>query len=211
MSMRASARFRRLRVVLLVAVAFIAVVGVTVGPSRALAAAGAMTAEPPTQNTPFLPAASPMNITIANLTANQLTVTNNVQITLANGSQVTTTKYTFQKLALNNNTVITTTDGGSTVHLSIPSGGQLGGTDTSGAAETTVMWGNISNLCITVLIQICGIQGLLNFFGSIIPITSGASNFVGTIYAIQTTDNHAALSTSNNPVQLPGSLWVTTP
>jgi hypothetical protein len=55
------------------------------------------------------------------------------------------------------------------------------------------------------------VQGLLNALGSIIPLTAGASNFVGDIYAIQTTDDHAALSSTNNPVHLPGTLAVTTP
>jgi len=73
------------------------------------------------------------------------------------------------------------------------------------------MWGDIGNLCVTVLFEICGIQGLLNFFGSIIKLDAGATKFSADIYGIQTIDDHAALDSTDNPVHLPGTITVTSP
>ncbi|SEM00993.1 hypothetical protein [Streptacidiphilus jiangxiensis] len=179
-------------------------------PGRHLAAA-VLPGEPTPMGVPFLPSSTPLHITIAAMVANQMTVQNNVTIRLADGSTVTTTRYTFVKLQISSNMAVTQSVNGYTLHINVPSNGSLGGLDTAGNAETTVMWGNISNICVTVIFQICGVQGLLNALGSIIPLTAGAQNFVGDIYAIQTTDDHAALSSTNNPVHLPGSLAVSTP
>ncbi|TWF91577.1 hypothetical protein [Kitasatospora viridis] len=59
------------------------------------------------------------------------------------------------------------------------------------------MWGTINNICVTVLVPICGVQGLLNFFGSFIKLNAGASGFDADVYGIQTTDDHAALGSTN--------------
>ncbi|MCD0451792.1 hypothetical protein LO762_21715 [Actinocorallia sp. API 0066] len=200
-----------MRSISLVITLFVALVVTALGPTRLVSEARALAAAPAPLNTPFLPASAPMRVTIASLTAVNLSVTTNVTIRLADNTTVTTNRYTFQKLSLNSNTVITSNNGTSTVTVRVPGYGSLGGTDSAGKPQTTVMWGNISRLCVTVILQICGIQGLLNFFGSLIPLTAGASGFIGDIYAIRTMDDHAELSETQNPVHLPGSLTVTTP
>jgi hypothetical protein len=207
MTLRSRRLVRRLAVL---GTAFFALVALAIGPATPAHSLGFVQAEPTPVGTPFLPATAPLHVTISQLTANNLTVQNSVTIMLANGTQVTTTKYTFTQLVINSNMQITDAGTGG-VAISVPNTGSLGGTDTSGSPETTVMWGNITNLCVTVIFQICGIQGLVNFFGSFISLSTGASNFAGDIYAIQTTDNHAALSSTNNPVHLPGTLSVTSP
>ncbi|MFC9020801.1 hypothetical protein ACFTZG_32440 [Streptomyces albidoflavus] len=70
------------------------------------------------------------------------------------------------------------------------------------------MWGDIHQVCLNVVVRICGVQGLLNAFGSVIPLTAGASDFDGTIYAIRATGNRPGLGSTDNPVHLPGSISV---
>lgn len=161
---------------------------------------------------PFLPSPDPLHVTIGSMVAVSMTVEKNVTIRLSDGSTRTTTKYTFTKLQIRSHmNVVQRAAAGHTVTIDVPGEGSLGGYDSAGKAETTTMWGNITNVCVRVLVKICGVQGLLDFFGSLIPLTAGAEDFAGDIYAIRTVDDHAALNSTDNPVHLPGTITVTTP
>ncbi|MER5638886.1 hypothetical protein ABT095_18220 [Kitasatospora sp. NPDC002227] len=205
----------RWRQLLSVAGAFALLVAVAVLPGEGHAHAAApqvLPGEPAPLGMPYLPTPSAMHVTIDNLTAIGLTVKNNVTIRLSDGTTVTTTQYTFTQLQVNSHMHVThTAPDGTALTIDIPAAGSLGGLDTAGQPETTVMWGTIDNICVTVLIPICGVQGLLNFFGSFIKLNAGASGFDARVYGIQTIDNHAALSSTDNPVHLPGTITVTTP
>ncbi|MFJ5229570.1 hypothetical protein ACIQBJ_06660 [Kitasatospora sp. NPDC088391] len=168
--------------------------------------------EPLPLGMPFLPTPTPMHVTIASMKAVGLSVKNNVTVRLSDGTTRTTTQYTFTQLAIRSNMQVAhTAPDGTSLTISVPGTGSLGGLDQAGQPETTMMWGDISNLCVTVLFEICGIQGLLNFFGSFIKLDAGATKFAGDIYGIQTIDDHAALDSTNNPVHLPGTITVTSP
>ncbi|MER6480192.1 hypothetical protein ACFFSH_23240 [Streptomyces filamentosus] len=160
---------------------------------------------------PFLPSPYPLEVSIDSLVAVSLTVEKDVTIRLSDGTPKNVTKYTFTKLKIRSHMNVTQRADGHTVVIDVPDEGSLGGYDSAGKPETTVMWGNISNVCVRVVFQICQVQGLLEFFGSFIPLTAGAEDFRGTIYAIRTTDDHAALNSTDNPVHLPGTITVTTP
>ncbi|MEV7569991.1 hypothetical protein [Streptomyces tanashiensis] len=160
---------------------------------------------------PFLPSPDPLHVTIGSMVAVSMTVQKNVTIRLSDGSTRTTTQYTFTKLKIRSHMNVVQRAAGHTVTIDVPGEGSLGGYDSAGKAETTTMWGNITNVCVRVLVKICGVQGLLDFFGSLIPLTAGAEDFTGDIYAIRTVDDHAALDSTDNPVHLPGTLTVTTP
>ncbi|MCZ7417702.1 MULTISPECIES: hypothetical protein [unclassified Streptomyces] len=180
-------------------------------PQRGSSAAGPVAAEATPLGMPFLPSADPMHVTINSLVAVSLTVDTGVTIRLSDGTTRTTNKYTFTKLKIREHLNMTQRADGHTVVLDVPDTGSLGGYDTQGNPETTEMWGDIDNICVRVLIKICGVQGLLDFFGSIIPLTAGAEDFDATVYAIRTTDDHAALDSTDNPVHLPGTITVTSP
>ncbi|MFG3039709.1 hypothetical protein ACGFYZ_22710 [Streptomyces sp. NPDC048330] len=160
---------------------------------------------------PFLPAPDPLHVTISSMVAVSMTVDKNVTIRLSDGTTRTTTQYTFTKLKIRSHMNVTQRAAGHTVTIDVPGEGSLGGYDSAGKPETTTMWGNITHVCVRVLVRICGVQGLLDFFGSFIPLTAGAEDFVGDIYAIRTVDDHAALDSTDNPVHLPGTITVTTP
>ncbi|MFJ5832123.1 hypothetical protein [Streptomyces sp. NPDC093089] len=169
------------------------------------------TAAPEPLGVPFLPAPDPLHVTISSMVAVSMTVDKNVTIRLSDGTTRTTTQYTFTKLKIRSHMNVTQRAAGHTVSIDVPQEGSLGGYDSAGKPETTTMWGNITNVCVRVLVKICGVQGLLDFFGSLIPLTAGAEDFVGDIYAIRTVDDHAALNSTDNPVHLPGTITVTTP
>ncbi|MEU4062573.1 hypothetical protein AB0F25_09065 [Streptomyces wedmorensis] len=160
---------------------------------------------------PFLPSPDPLHVTISSMVAVSMTVDKGVTIRLSDGTTRTTTQYTFTKLKIRSHMNVTQRAAGHTVTIDVPQEGSLGGYDSAGNPETTTMWGNITNVCVRVLVKICGVQGLLDFFGSFIPLTAGAEDFVGDIYAIRTVDDHAALNSTDNPVHLPGTITVTTP
>ncbi|GGV01520.1 hypothetical protein GCM10010275_45740 [Streptomyces litmocidini] len=160
---------------------------------------------------PFLPSPDPLHVTIGSMVAVSMTVDKDVTIRLSDGSTRTTTRYTFTKLKIRSHMNVVQRAAGHTVTIDVPGEGSLGGYDSAGRAETTTMWGNITNVCVRVLVKICGVQGLLDFFGSLIPLTAGAEDFTGDIYAIRTVDDHAALDSTDNPVHLPGTITVTTP
>ncbi|MFJ9824044.1 hypothetical protein ACIRSU_06660 [Streptomyces sp. NPDC101160] len=201
-SVRARHRVLAVAAVLLVAVA------TAVVPGRPGQAAPNLATVTPL-GVPFLPSPYPLDVRIDSLVAVSLTVQVGVTIRLSNGTEVTTNKYTFSKLKISKHMSVTQRADGHTVTIDVPNEGSLGGYDSAGKAETTVMWGTIDNIC--VLLIACHVQELLNFFGQIIPLTSGAANFRGTIYAIRTTDDHAALGSTDNPVHLPGTITVTSP
>ncbi|MEU8524122.1 MULTISPECIES: hypothetical protein [Streptomyces] len=185
-------------------------VGTAVGPD-ALRAAALPAADPVPLGVPFLPSTKPLNVTIESMVAVSMTVEKNVTIRLADGSTRTTTKYTFTKLQIRDHMHVSQVADGHTVTIDVPDTGSLGGYDSAGQPETTTMWGDIDNICVRVLLKICGVQGLLDFFGSLIPLTAGAEDFAGRIYAIRTIDDHAELSSTDNPVHLPGTITVTMP
>ncbi|MEU3427539.1 hypothetical protein [Streptomyces gardneri] len=174
-------------------------------------AAGRTAAAPEPLGVPFLPAPDPLRVTIASMVAVSMTVDRNVTIRLSDGTTRTTTQYTFTKLKIRSHMNVTQRAAGHTVTIDVPNEGSLGGYDSAGKPETTTMWGNITNVCVRVLVKICGVQGLLDFFGSLIPLTAGAEDFAGDIYAIRTVDDHAALDSTDNPVHLPGTITVTVP
>ncbi|MFB8403928.1 hypothetical protein [Streptomyces sp. NPDC055912] len=176
-------------------------------PSRA---AGATAAVEP-MGVPFLPSPDPLRVTIASMVAVSMTVEKNVTIRLSDGTTRVTNRYTFTKLKIRSHMNVTQRAAGHTVTIDVPGEGSLGGYDSAGKPETTTMWGTISQVCVRVLVKICGVQGLLDFFGSLIPLTAGAEDFVGDVYAIRTVDDHAALNSTDNPVHLPGTITVTTP
>lgn len=185
-------------------------VATAVGPD-ALRAQAVPAAAPAPLGVPFLPAPDPLRVTIESMVAVSMKVDKNVTIRLSDGTTRTTTKYTFTKLEIRKHMAVTQKADGHTVTIDVPDTGSLGGYDSTGQPETTTMWGDITNVCVRVLIKICGVQGLLDFFGSIIPLTAGAEDFAGDIYAIRTVDDHAELSSTDNPVHLPGTITVTTP
>ncbi|MFD3535452.1 hypothetical protein [Streptomyces sp. NPDC058664] len=160
---------------------------------------------------PFLPSPDPLHVTIDSMVAVSMTVDKNVTVRLSDGTTRVTNQYTFTKLKIRSHMNVRQRAAGHTVTIDVPGEGSLGGYDSAGRPETTTMWGTISNVCVRVLIKICGVQGLLDFFGSLIPLTAGAEDFVGDIYAIRTVDDHAALDSTDNPVHLPGTITVTTP
>ncbi|WP_405852317.1 hypothetical protein OG361_06310 [Streptomyces sp. NBC_00090] len=174
-------------------------------------AAGRAAAAPEPLGVPFLPSPDPLHVTIASMVAVSMTVDRNVTIRLSDGTTRTTTQYTFTKLKIRSHMSVTQRTAGHTVTIDVPDEGSLGGYDSAGKPETTTMWGNITNVCVRVLVKICGVQGLLDFFGSLIPLTAGAEDFAGDIYAIRTVDDHAALDSTDNPVHLPGTITVTSP
>ncbi|MFJ7989773.1 hypothetical protein [Streptomyces sp. NPDC096351] len=176
-------------------------------PSRAAGEAAAV--EP--LGAPFLPSPDPLRVTIASMVAVSMTVEKNVTVRLSDGTTRITNQYTFTKLKIRSHMNVTQRAAGHTVTIDVPGEGSLGGYDRAGRPETTTMWGTISNVCVRVLVRICGVQGLLDFFGSLIPLTAGAEDFVGDVYAIRTVDDHAALDSTDNPVHLPGTITVTTP
>ncbi|MEK9518347.1 hypothetical protein MIU24_02855 [Streptomyces venezuelae] len=177
-------------------------------PSRAAAGAKA-TVQP--LGAPFLPSPDPLRVTIASMVAVSMTVEKNVTIRLSDGTTRVTNQYTFTKLKIRSHMNVTQRAAGHTVTIDVPDEGSLGGYDSAGRPETTTMWGTISNVCVRVLVKICGVQGLLDFFGSLIPLTAGAEDFVGEVYGIRTVDDRAALDSTDNPVHLPGTITVTTP
>ncbi|MGW0118546.1 hypothetical protein [Streptomyces sp. NPDC003327] len=205
---RAGAR----RKVLAVTAALLLAVATAVGAGRPSSAAGGRLAAVEPMGVPFLPSPDPLHVTIASMVAVSMTVDKNVTIRLSDGTTRTTTKYTFTKLKIRSHmNVVQRAAAGHTLTIDVPDEGSLGGYDSAGQPETTTMWGTITNVCVRVLVKICGVQGLLDFFGSLIPLTAGAEDFVGDIYAIRTVDDHAELSSTDNPVHLPGTITVTTP
>ncbi|MFI8826246.1 hypothetical protein [Streptomyces sp. NPDC053431] len=199
------ARHRALAVVAVLLVA----VATAVVPSRTGLAAPRAAAAVTPLGVPFLPSPDPLQVRIDSLLAVSLTVEKDVTIRLSDGTEVRTNKYTFTKLRIRDHMAVTQRANGHTLTIDVPDEGQLGGYDSAGKAETTVMWGTIDNIC--VLLIACHVQALLDFFGQLIPLTSGATHFQGTIYAIRTTDDHAALDSTDNPVHLPGTITVTSP
>ncbi|MEU6166644.1 hypothetical protein [Streptomyces tanashiensis] len=185
-------------------------VGTAVWSGQPSSASGGATAVEPL-GVPFLPSPDPLHVTIGSMVAVSMTVQKNVTIRLSDGSTRTTTQYTFTKLKIRSHMNVVQRAAGHTVTIDVPGEGSLGGYDSAGKAETTTMWGNITNVCVRVLVKICGVQGLLDFFGSLIPLTAGAEDFTGDIYAIRTVDDHAALDSTDNPVHFPGTITVTTP
>ncbi|MEV6331919.1 hypothetical protein [Streptomyces sp. NPDC051909] len=198
-----------MRRALAVAAVLLVAVATAVVPDRTGNAAPRAAAEVVPLGVPFLPSPYPLDVRIDSLVAVSLTVQVGVTIRLSDGTEVTTNKYTFTKLRISKHMNVTQRADGHTLTIDVPNEGRLGGYDSAGKAETTVMWGTIDNIC--VLLIACHVQELLNFFGQIIPLTSGATSFRGTIYAIRTTDDHAALSSTDNPVHLPGTITVTSP
>lgn len=194
---------------LAVAAVLLVAVATAVLPDRVGNAAPRPPAEVVPQGVPFLPSPYPLDVRIDSLVAVSLTVETGVTIRLSDGTAVVTNKYTFTKLKIAKHMSVTQRADGHTLTIDVPNEGSLGGYDSAGKAETTTMWGTIDNIC--VLLIACHIQDLLNFFGQFIPLTSGATNFRGTIYAIRTVDDHAALSSTDNPVHLPGTIAVTSP
>lgn len=160
---------------------------------------------------PFLPSPYPLQVRIDSMVAVSLTVEKGVTIRLSDGTPVVTNKYTFTKLKIRSHMNVTQRADGHTLVIDVPNEGSLGGYDSAGRPETTTMWGKIDRVCVRVIFQICEVQGLLDFFGSLIPLTAGAEEFEGEIYAIRTVDDHAALDSTDNPVHLPGTITVTTP
>ncbi|MFC9700828.1 MULTISPECIES: hypothetical protein [unclassified Streptomyces] len=194
-----------------VAAALLLAVATAVWSGQPSSAAGRAAAAPEPLGVPFLPAPDPLHVTIASMVAVSMTVDRNVTIRLSDGTTRTTTRYTFTKLKIRSHMNVTQRAAGHTLTIDVPDEGSLGGYDSAGKPETTTMWGTISNVCVRVLVKICGVQGLLDFFGSLIPLTAGAEDFVGDIYAIRTVDDHAALDSTDNPVHLPGTIKVTVP
>ncbi|MFB7517313.1 hypothetical protein [Streptomyces sp. NPDC056144] len=203
-------RARHKGVAVALALALAVATAVWSGQPSSAAARAAAAVEP--LGVPFLPAPDPLHVTIDSMVAVSMTVDKNVTIRLSDGTTRTTTQYTFTKLKIRSHMNVTQRSAaGHTVTIDVPGEGSLGGYDSAGKAETTTMWGNITNVCVRVLLKICGVQGLLDFFGSLIPLTAGAEDFVGDIYAIRTVDDHAALNSTDNPVHLPGTISVTMP
>ncbi|MFI8962255.1 hypothetical protein ACIGO8_09080 [Streptomyces sp. NPDC053493] len=200
-----TARHRALAVlvVLLTAVATAVLPGRT-GNAAPRAAAAVVPA-----GVPFLPSPYPLAVRIDSLLAVSLTVEKDVLIRLSDGTEVRTNKYTFSRLKIRRHMNVTQRAAGHTLTIDVPGEGSLGGYDSAGKAETTVMWGRIDRIC--VLLVACDVQGLLDWFGQFIPLTAGATEFEGTIYAIRTVDDHAALDSTDNPVHLPGTITVTGP
>ncbi|MEU6929559.1 hypothetical protein [Streptomyces sp. NPDC046374] len=199
---------RAWRRALVVGAVLLAAVGTAVGPPQ-LSDAAPRAAAPAPLGVPFLPSPDPLDVRIDSLLAVSLTVEKDVTIRLSDGSEVRTNKYTFTKLKIRRHMSVTQRAAGHTVTIDVPDEGSLGGYDSAGKAETTVMWGRIDRIC--VLVIACNVQGLLDWFGQFIPLTAGATEFAGTIYAIRTTDDHAALGSTDNPVHLPGTITVTGP
>ncbi|WP_431780573.1 hypothetical protein [Streptomyces chumphonensis] len=200
---------RRAPRALAVALALVVAVTTAVLPGREGAAAGPVAAEHPPLGVPFLPSPDPLEVSIDRLLARSLSVRTGVRIRLSDGTEVTTTQYTFKKLTIRRHMNVTQRADGHTVVIDVPEEGSLGGTDDQGNPQTTVMWGDITNICVRVLVKICGVQGLLDFFGSLIPLTAGAEDFEGRIYAIRTIDEQAGISDTDNPIHLPGTITVT--
>ncbi|KQX57533.1 hypothetical protein ASE09_24555 [Streptomyces sp. Root66D1] len=194
-----------------VATALVLAVGTAVWSGQPSSASGRAAEAPTPLGAPFLPSPDPLHVTIASMVAVSMSVQKNVTIRLSDGTTRVTTQYTFTKLKIRSHMNVTQRANGHTVTIDVPDEGSLGGYDSAGRAETTTMWGSISNVCVRVLVKICGVQGLLDFFGSLIPLTAGAEDFAGDIYAIRTVDDHAALDSTDNPVHLPGTITVTTP
>ncbi|WP_370415764.1 hypothetical protein [Streptomyces fradiae] len=198
-----------MRRTLAVAAVLLVAVATAVLPDRAGNAAPRAAAEVVPLGVPFLPSPYPLDVRIDSLVATSLTAELGVTIRLSDGSTVQTNKYTFTKLKVSRHMRVTQRADGHTLTIDVPNQGSLGGYDSAGNPETTTMWGTIDNIC--VLLIACHIQDLLNFFGQFIPLTSGATDFRGTIYAIRTVDDHAALNSTDNPVHLPGTITVTSP
>lgn len=195
-----------------VAAVLLVLVGTAIGPQRLSAAASSpAAAEPVPLGVPFLPSPDPLRVTIKSMVAVSMTVENDVTIRLSDGTTKTTNKYTFSLLKIRKHMNVVQKADGHTVEIDVPDTGSLGGYDSAGRPEKTYMWGDITNVCVTVLVKICGVQGLLDFFGSFVPLTAGATDFAGDIYAIRTVDDQAALNSTNNPVHLPGTIRVTIP
>lgn len=195
---------------LAVSTALVLAVATAVWSGQPGSASGAPAAVQPL-GVPFLPSPDPLRVTIDSMVAVSLTVDKNVTIRLSDGTTRVTNQYTFTKLKIRSHMNVVQKANGHTVTIDVPDEGSLGGYDSAGKPETTTMWGNITNVCLRVLVKICGVQGLLDFFGSIIPLTAGAEDFAGDIYAIRTVDDHAALNSTDNPVHLPGTITVTSP
>ncbi|QKW25551.1 hypothetical protein HUT11_04980 [Streptomyces seoulensis] len=198
----------------LIALAFVVAAGSAVGPRRVAEAAGAPAAGKSAADAgdaPFLPPAQPLRVTIDELVAQSMRVKNDVTIRLADGSQRVTTRYTFTRLVVTHHMKVVHpgADGAPTVTIDVPHEGSLGGYDGFLQPQETVMWGDIHQVCLNVVVRICGVQGLLNAFGSVIPLTAGASDFDGTIYAIRATSRHPGPGNTADPVHLPGTITVT--
>ena len=203
----------RLKRALWVATVLTVVAGSAVGPGRVAEAAGSLwRAEPapPGSDAPFLPSPQPLRVTIDEMVAKSMRVKNDVTIRLADGTTRVTTRYTFSQLVVKDHMKVVHpgSDGGPEVTIDVPDQGTLGGYDGLFQPQETVMWGDIHQVCLNVVVRICGVQGLLNAFGSVIPLTAGASDFDGTIYAIRATGNRPGLGSTGNPVHLPGSISV---
>ncbi|MFD8012171.1 hypothetical protein [Streptomyces sp. NPDC058955] len=202
---------RERRKALAVVAALLLAVATALASGRPSSAAGRPPAAVEPLGVPFLPSPYPLHVTIDSMVAVSLTVDKGVTIRLSDGTTRVTNKYTFTKLKIRSHMNVTQRADGHTLVIDVPNEGSLGGYDSAGQPETTTMWGNITNVCVRVLFKICGVQGLLDFFGSIIPLTAGAEEFAGDIYAIRTVDDHAELNSTDNPVHLPGTITVTTP
>ncbi len=206
-----AARVRGRRKAVAVVAALLLAVATALVSGQPSSAAGRSAAAVVPLGVPFLPAPYPLRVTIDSMVAVSLTVDKDVTIRLSDGTTRVTNKYTFTKLQIRSHMNVTQRADGHTVVIDVPNEGSLGGYDSAGKPETTTMWGTITNVCVRVLFKICGVQGLLDFFGSLIPLTAGAEDFSGDIYAIRTVDDHAALNSTDNPVHLPGTITVTTP
>ncbi len=206
-----TARVRGRRKAVAVVAALLLAVATALVSGQPSSAAGRPAAAVVPLGVPFLPAPYPLRVTIDSMVAVSLTVDKDVTIRLSDGTTRVTNKYTFTKLQIRSHMNVTQRADGHTVVIDVPNEGSLGGYDSAGKPETTTMWGTITNVCVRVLFKICGVQGLLDFFGSLIPLTAGAEDFSGDIYAIRTVDDHAALNSTDNPVHLPGTITVTTP
>ncbi|GAB3667730.1 hypothetical protein GCM10027589_33820 [Actinocorallia lasiicapitis] len=208
---------RSWRKVVAVIAAFTVMVSLAYGPDKAAAQVRSLFALPAPVNMPFVAPTVPLHVEIDRLTAVNFSVKKNVTIMLSNGQQKTVTQYTFTKLSLDNSrsagreTSIVSANGTSTTTITVRDPGSLGGYDTAGQPETTVLWGEITNMCVIIIIPLCGIEWLAQAVASVLPLTAGATNFRGDFYGIRTTDNHAALTTDNNPVHLPGATITVTP
>ncbi|MFE5795610.1 hypothetical protein ACFQ8C_23955 [Streptomyces sp. NPDC056503] len=194
-----------------VVAALLLAVATALASGRPSSAAGRPPAAVEPLGVPFLPSPYPLRVTIDSMVAVSLTVDKGVTIRLSDGTTRVTNKYTFTKLKIRSHMNVTQRADGHTLVIDVPDEGSLGGYDSAGKPETTTMWGTITHVCVRVLFKICGVQGLLDFFGSLIPLTAGAEEFEGDIYAIRTVDDHAALDSTDNPVHLPGTITVTTP
>ncbi|GGY45370.1 hypothetical protein [Streptomyces omiyaensis] len=199
------------RKALAVVAALLLAVATALASGRPSSAAGRPAAAVEPLGVPFLPSPHPLHVTIDSMVAVSLTVEKGVTIRLSDGTTRVTNKYTFTKLQIRSHMNVTQRADGHTLVIDVPDEGSLGGYDSAGKPETTTMWGNITQVCVRVLFKICGVQGLLDFFGSLIPLTAGAEEFAGDIYAIRTVDDHAELDSTDNPVHLPGTITVTTP